>query len=610
MFTRTLLLFSISSSVFCSSVHLPVSGEVKKRVAFWKRVYTEITSRQAFAHDSKDVRIIYKTLALPKSRRLKKRFFRREKKRIQRILESMSKKKRRDFNRVERKMAKIIGKKSSREIKELSRNIRFQVGLRDRYYKGLIRSHMYLPYIREIYQSYKLPAELVYLPHVESSFNGRAYSKVGAAGMWQFMRATARIYGLKVSYTVDERLDFLKSTRASAKLLRNNYRKLKSWPLAITAYNHGMRSMERAVSRLKTRNISSIIKHYKGRRFKFASKNFYATFMATVEISKDPTKYFPSFIPPKKLSFSTLELPKSSRISQVKKILGQSTKVIKKYNPSIRRSAYRSNLSLPKGFRLYFPSVSNRDLKKYKLAFSKIKMPKKMHMDGRVHIVSRGDNIYDIARFYKTNIHALAGANNISNPSKIFPGQKLRIPASGRPRSSSKRKSSRVKNIVRANKKSSSVSLQHYNLDLKAISRNLYVLTVEVEETLGHYAEWAQVPLNRIRKLNGLRRKSAIYLGQKLRIRMTSNKLETFTQSRRTFHRAIQEDFFNSYAIFDHKKYSIKKGEILNQILREASLPFWLVRKEQPQGFLDPNIKMGQVIILPRVGPIAKSHSI
>ncbi len=606
----------MTNSLFCAPRHFSVTGEMKKRVAFWKKVYTEITSRQAFVHDIDDLTIIYKKISLPKSRRGKRRVFRKEKKRIERILLSMAKKNNSDFTEREQEIFHIIGKRNRQEILKLSKNIRFQVGLKDRYYRGLVRSYIYLHHIKKIYRNYGLPKELVYLPHVESSFDYNAYSKVGAAGIWQFMRSTAKTYGLKISYTVDERRDILKSTKASARLLRDNYRKLKSWPLALTAYNHGVYSIQKAVSKLKTKNINTIIENYMGRRFGFASKNFYATFMAAVEISQNPAKYFPSFIPPKQLIFDQLKLSRRYNISQLKKATGLSTKTLKKYNPSIRRSAYISNLALHKSFSLYLPKSGKNTLKKYKLALSKIKQIPKTEKY-RLHIVSRGDNLHDIANIYGTNIHTLASFNNITNHSRIYPGRKLRIPSSLLARSPPQNTRPKSQTVILtrriplpSRKKGPLISLESYHLDLHPYQKNIYTLKVEAEETLGHYAEWSAIPLGTIRKLNGLRKNSSIYLGQKLKIKITSQRVDVFIQKRRDYHQAIQEDFFNSYTISNQEKYFIKKGETLDQILRKTSLPFWLVRKGQPQGILDPNIKIGQIITLPNIIRVSEDNSL
>ena len=99
------------------------------------------------------------------------------------------------------------------------------------------------------------------MPLVESSFNVRARSRYGAVGLWQFMRSTGRRY-LRIGRGIDERMDPLESTRAAARLLKENYEHFGNWPLAITAYNHGRRGILRAVREVGSRDLSEIIQRY------------------------------------------------------------------------------------------------------------------------------------------------------------------------------------------------------------------------------------------------------------------------------------------------------------------------------------------------------------
>src|SRR5262249_41445199 len=158
----------------------------------------------------------------------------------------------------------------------------FQGGMRGRFAQGLIRSWTYLPEIERIFANAGLPAELTLLPHIESSFENRALSKVGAAGIWQIMPATGRRY-LRVSDAVDERRGFSAPTRAAAKILRENYDMLGPWPLAITAYNHGANGMKQAVATVGTTDFGVIVQRYRGPLFGFASQNFYAEFLAAID---------------------------------------------------------------------------------------------------------------------------------------------------------------------------------------------------------------------------------------------------------------------------------------------------------------------------------------
>jgi membrane-bound lytic murein transglycosylase D len=124
---------------------------------------------------------------------------------------------------------------------------------------------------------------------VESSFNPKAYSKAGAAGIWQFTRSTGKKF-MKVGRGVDERRDPIRSSKAAAQLLEQNYRILRSWPLAITAYNHGISGLSKA--RKTKGSEEAIFSDYSTRRFQFASRNFYSEFLATRHVANNYAHYF------------------------------------------------------------------------------------------------------------------------------------------------------------------------------------------------------------------------------------------------------------------------------------------------------------------------------
>jgi hypothetical protein len=118
---------------------------------------------------------------------------------------------------------------------------------------------------------------------VESTFNPAAYSKAGAAGLWQFIRSTGKQYSL-ISRKRDDRRDPVRATEAAAHLLRSNYEALGSWPLAIVAYNHGPAGIRAASTLVGSTAIEDIVSRYNGPRFGFASKNFYAEFLAALDV--------------------------------------------------------------------------------------------------------------------------------------------------------------------------------------------------------------------------------------------------------------------------------------------------------------------------------------
>lgn len=409
--------------------YFPVDEAMRVRVDFWKRVYTEISSREGFIHDSDNLGIIYTTVRhTSSSRRARSRQVRQVKREIRNHLRSIYRKKKRGLTEAEAEILRAAKNPSLSELRSLTRNIRYQRGLRDMYTKGLERSYAYLDRIKKIFVAEGIPVDLSYLPHVESSFNYKAYSKVGAAGIWQFMRSTGRQFNLGISYTVDERRDPIKAGRAAARLLSSNYRKLESWPLALTAYNHGAASMARAIRRVKTRDISTIIEKYRNRRFGFASKNFYATFVATVEISKQSDKYFPGHKKAEPMAYSEIALGKPLTMRQISQELGLSVSTLKDYNLAVRPIAFRSNLYLPADYRLRIPATTPAKLASYEKQITELKGGENLRVGG-THRVARGENLYEIARIYRTSMHELVALNSISRPSRIYPGMKIKIPA-------------------------------------------------------------------------------------------------------------------------------------------------------------------------------------
>ena len=635
-------LFTFLLSVHAYAEDFPVEGEMRQRVDFWKRVYTEITYDQAFLHDPDEPWIVYSVVDLPKPRRSRLRILRNEIKRLQKILRSMAKKTPSEYNLEERKMRTLIGDKPSARMYEMAREIRVQNGLKKRYYQGLIRSYRYMDFIKKTFKKYRVPQRGRFLPHVESSFNYNAYSKVGAAGMWQFMRSTGRLYGLKINYIIDERRDPFKATDAAARLLRDNYRQLNSWPLAFTAYNHGAQSMKRAKRTLGTDDMNVIIKNYKNRRFGFASKNFYATFMATVEISENPEAYFPSFTPPKKFEFSTIRLAKALTLRQISKTIKISLNKLKEYNPEIRRSAFRSPLYLPRSFKLKIPKTSSRLVTEYTTRLRELKIQRDELSLDHVHVIGRGESLYYLSKLYRVSLQNLIEFNNIVNPRKIYPGMKIKIPSNKkkvaivtpkkteiptdhpmlRPELEVKAQkgesvfekysqllSSMFSNLKQEEDERNSfvliedynpeVSLDSYLLDVVEIGKNLYQIHVEPDETLGHYGEWAKIKTQKVRNANRMSYRSHIRLGQKLKVPVKD--IEEFNKERLEFHLSQQEDFYSNFKVVSLNEYKVPRGMTLSRILYDNSLPFWLLRKVQKDPSALDTLDAGEIIMLPEV---------
>jgi membrane-bound lytic murein transglycosylase D len=272
----------------------PLPDVLRPNVTFWKRVFAVFDANGGLLHDTEDVSIVYHIWYddLPTDPPLRQGFIDEARTRYRLILDTLADGKRFDLTSDEQRVWELFkGKQYPGAFRAAANNMRFQGGMRSRFAEGLVRSWSYLPEIEQIFVDVGLPLELTRLPHIESSFENRALSKVGAAGIWQIMPATGRRF-LRVDGAVDERLNIPTATLAAARLLRENYETLGTWPLAITAYNHGANGMKQAVATVGTTDFGIIVQRYRGPLFGFASQNFYAEFLAALDVVQNYKQYF------------------------------------------------------------------------------------------------------------------------------------------------------------------------------------------------------------------------------------------------------------------------------------------------------------------------------
>ena len=204
--------------------------------------------------------------------------------------------------------------------------------------------------MQKIFRAEGLPMGLAYLPLVESSFNVRARSVVGAVGMWQFMPETGRKF-MRIDEKVDERRDPFASTRAAARLLKENYRLLSNWPLAITAYNHGTDGIFRAIKTVESDNLVELIRSYQSPTFGFASKNFYAEFLAVVEIATNSDVYFPFLRAHRPVTLRAVALKRQAPLQATLKPAAISQGDFFEWNPALDPNAK----FIPVGYQIKLP---------------------------------------------------------------------------------------------------------------------------------------------------------------------------------------------------------------------------------------------------------------
>ena len=273
------------------SPHFPRPPALSSNVVFWKRIYTEFGVGDFVLHDRGNLAITYGVVhvngttneiraaeaAKPEIQRLRTKY----EGILTQLAEGVTPE---ELGPEAVPVAQAWGCPCAPEqLRRAASNMRVQQGLRERVDEGMQRAHRLMPKILSILRRHDVPHELAALPLVESAFNPHAQSKAGAVGLWQFIRSTGKQY-LSITRRRDDRRDPIRATDAAARLLKDNYQSLGSWPLAIIAYNHGKEGILNAKAVVGSSAIEDIIARHTGPRFGFASKNFYPEFLAALEI--------------------------------------------------------------------------------------------------------------------------------------------------------------------------------------------------------------------------------------------------------------------------------------------------------------------------------------
>ncbi len=417
-----------------ASAEFPRPPELEPAVAFWTRVFSGVSTAGGLLHDRDNLAVVYETLSFEEHlwHPARERKVNRRRQHYQQILRTLASGKRQGLSAEEQRVLDLWPEGvSSKRLKQAANAIRFQLGQADRFREGLIRAGAWLPHMYDTLDRLKLPRELAALPHVESSFNPDAWSRVGAAGIWQFTRPTGRQY-LRVDHVVDQRMDPFAATEGAALLLRHNYSVTGDWGLAITAYNHGLAGIRRAARDTGSDNIADIIANYGGRNWGFASRNFYPSFLAAVHVHENADKYFGSLERQPPLESITLELPFYTQVDTVLAAFGIDRKTLRELNRGLMDPVWSGQKHLPRGYRLRLPADAG-DRKQLIGTLARIDESRRYaaQIPDREHTVRRGEALSTIASRYNTSVRELVALNNIRNPHRVRAGATLLLPVAG-----------------------------------------------------------------------------------------------------------------------------------------------------------------------------------
>jgi membrane-bound lytic murein transglycosylase D len=351
------------------------------------------------------------------------------------------------------------------------------------------RASRYLPMMRKVFREKGLPEDLLNLAFIESAVNPRVTSRAKAAGIWQFMPSTGRLYGMRISWWLDERRDPEKSTRGAAQYLKRLYNMFESWPLALAAYNAGEGKIQAAIQRQKSRNYWAL-------RLPKETRLFVPAFMAMTIISREPERY--GFTPPPEeaLEVEAVSLRHPTELTLIAQAAGTTIEDIRDLNPELIRWATPPNLSdykvrIPGGRREAFLEALER-------------IPPSERVTWIRHHVRKGETPVVIAKRYGMDVQVVLEMNGLRKQQVLRPGTMVLLPASAVGNGISYTTEARQTNRSTP----PSTSGEHY--------------TVKEGDTLAGIARTHAVSLQDLLRWNNLSRHVGIRSGQTLTIRRAS----------------------------------------------------------------------------------------
>lgn len=416
---------------------------LEPNVRFWTRVFGEYSEHQSVIHSMEHLDLVFRVLdfrgqasyldadALRKLKNKEEDQARREvRAELLAIHELRYAPQRMDTEqrRIYRMFDRL--KSDDRRFLRAADDLRAQRGLHERTRQALEISGKYLPSMERVFQGYELPLRLTRLPLVESSFNVDAYSKVGAAGLWQFIPSSARIY-MRMDEVVDDRRDPWLSTDAAARHLRDDYAMLGSWPLALTAYNHGRGGVARGLEQTGGSALPDLIRRYDNKRFGFASRNFYAEFLAAADVERNWQKVFGDIQRRSPLEFETVEIRHYVPYETLKRICGADEAVFRKLNPAYRPEVMEGRLYVPPGHAIRVPAGSAKLFESAYAALGAGERFDRQRVYYTAYKVRRGDTLSGIAKRHGVSMSAIASASGIRTHSTLRVGQGLKVPPRG-----------------------------------------------------------------------------------------------------------------------------------------------------------------------------------
>jgi membrane-bound lytic murein transglycosylase D len=443
--------------------------------------------------------------------------------------------------------------------------IYFQTVAREALTRYLGRQRKYERLFKEVLVQNGLPLDLVYLSLVESGYNPKAYSWARASGLWQFIASTGRLYGLRRDWWIDERRDPRKATEAAARFLKDLYRDFGDWELAMAAYNGGPGRIRQTIKKQKTTDFWEM-------KLRRQTMDYVPLIYAAAIIAKDPARYgFGEVVYEPELIWDEVTIDRCLDLKVVADAVGCGLEELKDLNPELLRNYTPPDerhylLKLPAGTRSKFLGAyasmtspketswvqhkiktgetigsiaSKYGVSQYAIMesnklgrssriyagktlivpvpldreFSRASQPpeREYAAEGSVYAVRSGDTMWDIARAFGTSVDALRRVNSIERGSRIYVGQRLKIPTGA----------SNMKERSKPASTPTYASTDENRAPAKAETRGSSddrTYTVKSGNTLWEIARMFGTTTAELRRLNDMRPTSRIYPGQVLKV--------------------------------------------------------------------------------------------
>ncbi|MFH0902465.1 MAG: transglycosylase SLT domain-containing protein [Pseudomonadota bacterium] len=263
-----------------------------------------------------------------------------------------------------------------------------------------------------------LPADLVFVCMIESSFNPREYSRAGASGLWQFMPSTARIYGLRIDYWVDERNDPVKSTEAAALFLKDLYERFRNWHLALAAYNAGHGAVINSIAKYNTNEFWTLLDYESG--LPWESSIYVPKALAASIVGRNLAYFgFDGVEQNAPFQYDETTVSHSISIQTVAKAIGVSPSVVADLNPSLRRGRTPPqpdsfNLRIPEGTKTRFIE----SLPQLRDEWEAIQL----------YVLRHGERFEDVARTYGISERSLRELNGVNDILELRGGMVIVVP--------------------------------------------------------------------------------------------------------------------------------------------------------------------------------------